>query len=64
MYYVKKLYTYSSHSVTRHIKLDEGVIGFYHMVFMLKGKMTIIANGETYVLHENDIMLIPPKTHG
>lgn len=60
MYLVKKLSHYSNYSVPRHMKMDKMKISFYHLVFVLKGRMTYIADGIPYDIEENDAILIPP----
>lgn len=62
MYIVKNLWFYSTHSVSRFGKMSPMKINFYHLVFLLKGKMTYVADGITYELEENDALLLPPGT--
>lgn len=62
MYIVKNLWFYSTHSVSRFGKMSPMKINFYHLVFLLEGKMTYVADGITYELEENDALLLPPGT--
>ena len=38
-------------------------IWFYHLVIVLEGSLTYIADGETILLEENDALLLVPGTH-
>ena len=62
MYITKKLRFYSTHTLKKYGKMGPEEISFYHLVFLLKGKMTYIADGITYELEENDALLLPPGT--
>lgn len=62
MYFVKNLYFYSTNVVRRYAKMPLQKIGFYHLVFILKGKMTIYGDGVAYNLKENDAILLPRGT--
>lgn len=62
MYIVKNLWFYSTNTVSKFGKMNPMKINFYHLVFLLKGKMTYFADGVSYEMEENDAILLPPGT--
>lgn len=62
MYIVKSLWFYSTHTVSKFGKMLPSNISFYHLVFLIKGKMTYTADGVTYNLEENDALFLPKGT--
>lgn len=61
-YIIKNLVYFCSMSVNKCSELSLVQINYYDLTFVLKGTMTYIANGKTYVLHEKDAVLFPPGT--
>ena len=44
------------------VPLERSVIGFYHLMIVLKGNFTFIINGNEIAVGENDVLLLPPGT--
>ncbi len=53
---------YIDHSSTKANPIKPYVISFYHLVLVLEGTITYIANNEKIVLKKNDALLLPPGT--
>jgi len=62
MYIVRNIDYYCNYTSSRHCKLDPRQIEFYHLTFILKGRITYIVDGVKYELHENDALLLRPGT--
>ncbi len=59
-YFVKKISHYCNISVNRCTQIPQTVISYYDLTFVLKGSMHYTVNGKSYVLNENDAILLPP----
>ena len=61
-YPVKEVLFYCNVSTSHNTKIEPKPIPYYDLTFVLKGSLTYLANGKTYVLQENDVLLLPPDT--
>lgn len=61
-YIVRDILHYCNISVDRCSQIAKKSISCYDLTFVLKGSMMYVANGEKYVLCENDAILLPPGT--
>lgn len=61
-YIVKKIYHYCNVSLQNCSAIPEHIIDYYDFTFVIKGSMTYIANGETFILRENDAIMLKPGT--
>ena len=61
-YIIKEISHYCNVSVNRCSQINKHRISYYDLTFVLKGCMTYVADSKTYVLNENDAILLPPET--
>ena len=61
-YIIKDIYHYCNVSVNKCKQINKHRISYYDLTFVLKGSMTYVADDQTYVLNENDAILLPPGT--
>ena len=61
-YIVSDVCHYCNVSVARCSRMPPRTIQYYDLTFVIKGSMTYFANGERFVLCENDAILLPPGT--
>ena len=61
-YIIKDIYHYCNVSVNKCKQINKHRISYYDLTFVFKGSMTYLADGQTYVLNENDAILLPPGT--
>ena len=59
-YIVKELLHYCSVTLKSQTHIEKAPIPYYDFTFVLKGEMTYAVDGKTYVLKENDAILIKP----
>lgn len=59
-YIVKELLHYCNVSLKSQTHIEKAPIQYYDFTFVLRGEMTYAINGKTYVLKENDAILIKP----
>ena len=59
-YIVKELLHYCNVFLKHPTKIESAPISYYDFTFMLNGEMTYVVDGKTFVLHENDAILIKP----
>ncbi len=61
-YIVKDIQHFCNVSVNKCTKIKSHIIGYYDLTLVLKGEMTYLANGKTYLLRKDDAILLPPGT--
>jgi AraC-like DNA-binding protein len=61
-YIVKDIQHFCNVSVNKCTKIKSHVITYYDLTFVLKGELTYLANGKTYLLQKDDAILLPPGT--
>lgn len=59
-YIVKELLHYCNVNLRRSSKIVKAPIDYYDFTFVLKGAMTYVVDGKTYVISENDAIFIKP----
>ena len=59
-YIVKELLHYCNVTRKEQSQIEKAPIYYYDFTFVLKGEMTYAVDGKTYVLHQNDAILIKP----
>ena len=61
-YIIKEISHYCNVSVNKCAQINKDRISYYDLTFVLKGNMIYVADDKTYVLNENDAILLPPGT--
>ena len=61
-YIIKEISHYCNVSVNKCAQINKERISYYDLTFVLKGNMIYVADDKTYVLNENDAILLPPGT--
>ena len=59
-YIVKDIVFYCNTSSKSCSAMDDRILDFYDLTFVIKGELTYIINGESYILNENDAILLKP----
>ena len=62
-YIVKDIVFYCNASKKACTELDNYILNFYDLTFVVKGEMTYVINDKVYTLSENDALLLPPGTN-
>ena len=63
IYKVDRLISFYNFNGLKHGAIPFSEIDFYHLTFVLSGKVTYKVNDEEVVLQENDALLLVPGTH-
>lgn len=61
-YLVRELIHYCNITTKKCLRIDEHIIDYYDLTFVLEGSMTYYANGVKYVLQKNDALFLKPRT--
>lgn len=61
-YKIDKYFTFYNFNGLKHGAIPFSIINFYHLTFVLSGKVTYKVNDEEIILQENDALLLVPGT--
>lgn len=61
-YIVRDIIHYCNITTRKCTRIDEHIIDYYDLTFVLEGSMTYYANGTKHVMHKNDAIFLKPGT--
>ena len=61
-YKINKFFFFCNYSGQGHGAIPKSKIAFYHLTFVLSGKVQYVVNGKDIILEENDAILLVPGT--